>query len=162
MTNINIQGTLTVDIDITDIIRNNPLLNKVTHVVFANFRSNVPNANEFPEANLKKIIQRKVNDTGFQPNDLCVGTSTLIQPKRTHSSTCSQARKRIKTVQSAVINAHSTTSDEQSPLKLRDRSKLIKTQYDDMTYYESEGEEDDEFTDDTFLSNVQLLEINIT
>ncbi|CAF3857379.1 unnamed protein product, partial [Rotaria sp. Silwood1] len=152
MSTIILQDTLTVDIDIRDIIQNNPRLNNnVLPLILAKFRSIVPNANEVPEADLKKEIQRKVS----------VGTSTLVQPKRTRQSNCCQARKRIKTVQPAATGSHSTCSDDESLSKysLRDRSKLIKIQYDYMTYYESSEEDDDEGSpDDVLLSNVKLLE----
>jgi hypothetical protein len=55
------QDTLTVDIDIRDIIQNNPRLNSdVLPLILAKFRSMVPNANEVPEAGLKNEIQKKV------------------------------------------------------------------------------------------------------
>ncbi|CAF1561806.1 unnamed protein product, partial [Rotaria sordida] len=60
MSTIILQDTLTVDIDIRDIIQNNPRLNNdVLPLILAKFRSIVPNANEVPEADLKKEIQRK-------------------------------------------------------------------------------------------------------
>ncbi|CAF3680841.1 unnamed protein product [Rotaria sp. Silwood1] len=179
MSTIILQDTLTVDIDIRDIIQNNPRLNNnVLPLILAKFRSIVPNANEVPEADLKKEIQRKVNDRTFRQNELdtslvdfnnpttvrsnvSVGISTLVQPKRTRQSNCCQARKRIKTVQPAATGSHSTCSNDESLSKysLRDRSKLIKTQYDYMTYYESSEEDDDEGSpDDVLLSNVKLLE----
>ncbi|CAF1243057.1 unnamed protein product [Rotaria sordida] len=120
----------------------------------------------------------EVNDRTFRQNELdtslvnfnnpttvrsnvSVGTSALIQPKCTRQSNCCQARKRIKTVQPAATGAHSICSDDESLSKysLRDRSKLIKIQYDYMTYYESSEEDDDEGSpDDVLLSNVKLLE----
>ncbi|CAF3436192.1 unnamed protein product, partial [Rotaria sp. Silwood2] len=55
-----VQDTLTVGIDIGDIIQNNPRLNNdVLPLILAKFRSIVPNANEVPEDDLKKEIQRK-------------------------------------------------------------------------------------------------------
>ncbi|CAF1528055.1 unnamed protein product, partial [Rotaria sp. Silwood1] len=233
-----VQDTLTVGIDIGDIIQNNPRLNNdVLPLILAKFRSIVPNANEVPEDDLKKEIQRKVcpfalflsstsvfvylgfehfptlnmlkskakfkadhrkiesyhycsnlitvaiknrkvNNTAFKQSDLdtslvnfnnpttvpssvLAGFSTVFQQKRSDQSNCCQARKCIKTVQTAATGPHSTCSDDESFLKysLRDRSKLIKIQYDYMTYYESsEDDDDDGSPDDALLSNVKLLE----
>ncbi|CAF3858859.1 unnamed protein product [Rotaria sp. Silwood1] len=209
-----VQDTLTVGIDIGDIIQNNPRLNNdVLPLILAKFRSIVPNANEVPEDDLKKEIQRKlnmlkskakfkadhrkiesyhycsnlitvaiknrkVNNTAFKQSDLdtslvnfnnpttvpssvLAGFSTVFQQKRSDQSNCCQARKCIKTVQTAATGPHSTCSDDESFLKysLRDRSKLIKIQYDYMTYYESsEDDDDDGSPDDALLSNVRLLE----
>ncbi|CAF3827886.1 unnamed protein product [Rotaria sp. Silwood1] len=209
-----VQDTLTVGIDIGDIIQNNPRLNNdVLPLILAKFRSIVPNANEVPEDDLKKEIQRKlnmlkskakfkadhrkiesyhycsnlitvaiknrkVNNTAFKQSDLdtslvnfnnpttvpssvLAGFSTVFQQNRSDQSNCCQARKRIKTVQTAATGPHSTCSDDESFLKysLRDRSKLIKIQYDYMTYYESsEDDDDDGSPDDALLSNVKLLE----
>ncbi|CAF4697496.1 unnamed protein product [Rotaria sp. Silwood1] len=209
-----VQDTLTVGIDIGDIIQNNPRLNNdVLPLILAKFRSIVPNANEVPENDLKKEIQRKLNmlkskakfkadhrkiesyhycsnlitvaiknqkmnNTAFKQSDLdtslvnfnnpttvpssvLAGFSTVFQQKRSDQSNCCQARKRIKTVQTAATGPHPTCSDDESFLKysLRDRSKLIKIQYDYMTYYESsEDDDDDGSPDDALLSNVRLLE----
>ncbi|CAF1284659.1 unnamed protein product, partial [Didymodactylos carnosus] len=182
--------TTTIDIDITDIIQNNPLLDEeILPDIIKKFQVLVPNTDEFEPFDPSKIIRRQtinnesstiniqsnnhnnqtiiLPDITTQPSsyhNLLIttdlnGTSDCVTSKRNLQSSPHQPLKRKRYTH--LIN----TPDDPVTLgyDLRDRSKLIQTSDDYMTYYESTDDEDDlnECPDYALLSNTKLLEFLI-
>ncbi|CAF1577172.1 unnamed protein product, partial [Rotaria sordida] len=145
MSIIILQDTLTVDIDIRDIIQNNPRLkNDVLPLILAKFPSIVPNVNEIPEGDLKKKIQRKVNDRVFSQNDLdtslvnfnnpttvrsnvSIGTKTLVQPKRTRQSAYLHINDAVKLLIHGDPSVLDNTDNQKIHIKHNMDSTTIRT-----------------------------------